>query len=283
MEKANHTIAALCAGLGVSRAGYYEWRRRCPSKREKRNTALVAHIRAIDAEHDNLYGSPRMTSELQARGQKVNHKRVERLMRENEISANIPRKFKRTTDSQHKHPIAKNLLDQLFRVPEPNHAWVGDITYIWTAEGWMYLAVLIDLYSRRVVGWAIDKTLSRRLAVKALRAAIATRMPPRGLIHHSDRGSQYSSREYQRVLSNHGIVASMSGKGNCYDNAVAESFFATLKKELVHRSVFYSRSHAYQAVFSFIEAYYNPVRLHSANGHVSPIQFEHSNRRALVA
>jgi transposase InsO family protein len=248
-----------------------------------RNTALVAHIRAIDAEHDNLYGSPRMTSELQARGQKVNHKRVERLMRENEISANIPRKFKRTTDSQHKHPIAKNLLDQLFRVPEPNHAWVGDITYIWTAEGWMYLAVLIDLYSRRVVGWAIDKTLSRRLAVKALRAAIATRMPPRGLIHHSDRGSQYSSREYQRVLSNHGIVASMSGKGNCYDNAVAESFFATLKKELVHRSVFYSRSHAYQAVFNFIEAYYNPVRLHSANGHVSPIQFEHSNRRALVA
>jgi len=283
MEKANHTVTALCAGLGVSRAGYYEWRRRGPSKSEKRNEALVTHIRSIDAEHDSRYGSPRMTLELEARGQKANHKLVERLMRENEISANVPKKYKRTTDSQHKHPIAQNLLGQLFHAPGPNQIWVGDITYIWTVEGWMYLAVLIDLYSRRVVGWAIDKTLSRRLAIKALKAAIETRKPPRGLIHHSDRGSQYSSREYQKILSNQGIIASMSGKGNCYDNAVAESFFATLKKELVHRTVFYSRSHAYQAVFNFIESYYNPVRLHSTNGQLSPIQFEHSNRRALAA
>ena len=283
MEKANHSVTGLCAGLGVSRAGYYEWKQRGPSARDKKNADLLTHIRAIDVEHKNRYGSPRMTEELAARGQEVNHKCVERLMRESAIVASPPKKFRRTTDSNHKHPIAPNLIAQLFHAARPNQVWVGDITYIWTMEGWVYLAVLIDLNSRRVVGWAVGKTLSRRLAIKALRMAIATRRPPRGLIHHTDRGSQYSSGDYQKVLCKAGLVASMSGKGNCYDNAVAESFFATLKKELVHRTVFFSRSHAYRAVFDFIEAYYNTVRRHSANGQISPIQFEISNHLALAA
>jgi putative transposase len=283
MEKANYPITLLCEALGVSRAGYYEWQRRGPSSREQTNEAIVTHIRAIHAEHKQRYGSPRMTDELKAKGVNVNRKRVERLMREKGIVALFPRKFRRTTDSEHRHAVAPNLLEQKFHTAAKDQVWVGDITYIWTLEGWAYLAVLIDLFSRRVVGWAMGKTLSRDLAIRALRMAIRTRKPPPGLIHHTDRGSQYASGDYRKILRDHGLVASMSGKGNCYDNAVAESFFATIKKELVHRVVFFSRSQAYRELFSFIDGYYNTKRRHSANANLSPVQFENSQQLSIAA
>jgi putative transposase len=263
----------LCEALGVSRAGYYEWQSKGVTERDETDEGIVTHIRAIHAEHKQRYGSPRMTIELKDKGLKVNRKKVERLMRERGIPAIFPKKFRQTTDSAHKHPVAPNLLEQNFKAASRNQVWVGDITYIWTMEGWAYLAVLIDLYSRRVVGWAVGKTLSRTLAIKALKMAIRTRRPARGLIHHTDRGSQYASTDYRKILHDCGIVASMSGKGNCYDNAVAESFFATIKKELVHRVVFASRSHAYRELFCFVDSYYNIKRRHSANGNLSPVQF----------
>jgi len=255
MEKANYPITTLCEALGVSRAGYYEWRGREPSQRWQADETIVTHIKAIHAEHRQRYGSPRMTVELQAKGLHVNRKRVERLMRERRLPALFPRKFRQTTNSAHKHPVAPNLLEQEFQAAGPDKVWAGDITYVWTMEGWVYLAVLIDLYSRRVVGWAADKTLSRRLAIRALKMAIKARKPLPGLIHHTDRGCQYVSRDYQKILHNHGLVASMSGKGNCYDNAVSESFFATIKKELVHRVVFFSRSQAYRELKVLINGY----------------------------
>lgn len=273
----------LCESLGVSRAGYYEWRARKPCKRHQDDERIATHIKAIHSEHNQRYGSPRMTVELNANGVSVNLKRVARLMRERGLAAVFPRKFRNTTDSDHKKAIAPNLLEQKFHTPARNQVWVGDITYIWTAEGWSYLAVLIDLYSRRIVGWSIGKTLSRKLAIRALLMAIRIRRPPRGLIQHTDRGSQNASNDYQKILRDHGIIASMSGKGNCYDNAVAESFFATIKKELIHRMVFTSRSQAYRAVFGFIEAYYNVKRRHSSNGNLSPIQFENSHQLLIAA
>ena len=283
MEKANFPITMLCEALGVSRAGYYEWRCHQSSARSRTDEKIVAHIKAVHAEHKRRYGSPRMTVELQERGIHVNRKRVERLMRERRLPAVYPKKFRHTTDSGHMQPIAPNLLGQNFKASARNTVWVGDITYVWTMEGWVYLAVLIDLYSRRVVGWAIDKTLSRTLALKALAIAIRRRKPPPGLIHHTDRGSQYASREYRKVLGDHGIICSMSGRGNCFDNAAAETFFATIKKELVHRVVFYSRSQAYRELFAFIDGYYNTKRRHSANGFLSPIQFENSHQLSIAA
>jgi len=273
----------LCESLGVSRAGYYEWRTRKTSKRRQEDDRIATHIKAIHSEYKQRYGSPRMTDELNANGVVVNRKRVERLMRERGLAAVFPQKLRVTTDSDHKRPIAPNLLEQKFHSSARDQVWVGDITYIWTAEGWSYLAVLIDLYSRRIVGWSIGKTLSGNLAIRALLMAIRTRRPPRGLIQHTDRGSQYASNDYQKILRNHGIIASMSGKGNCYDNAVAESFFASIKKELIHRMVFTSRSQAYRAVFGFIEAYYNVKRRQSSNGNLSPIQFENSHQLSIAA
>ena len=283
MEKANYPITLLCEALGISRASYYEWRRRVPSERLQADERIVTHIKAVHAEHKHRYGSPRMTLELQAKGLHVNRKRVERLMRERRLPAVFPRKYKHTTNSSHKHQVAPNLLGQQFQVSAPDRVWVGDITYVWTIEGWVYLAVLIDLYSRRVVGWAADKTLSRSLAIRALNMAIRTRKPPPGLIHHTDRGCQYASRDYKKILHDHRLVASMSGKGNCFDNAVAESFFATIKKELAHRVIFFSRSQAYRELLGFIDSYYNTKRRHSSNGFLSPIQFEHSHQQSIAA
>lgn len=283
MEKASYPITMLCEALGVSRAGYYEWQRGVISARGQVDEEIVTHIKAIHAEHDRRYGSPRMTVELQGRGLHVNRKKVERLMRERRLPAVFPKKFRQTTDSEHSQPVAPNLLGQKFKALARDRVWVGDITYIWTTEGWVYLAVLIDLYSRRVVGWAIDKTLSRTLAINALRMALRRRRPPAGLIHHTDRGSQYASRDYRKILADNGVIASMSGKGNCFDNAVAESFFATIKKEFVHRVVFHSRSQAYRELFAFIDGYYNTKRRHSANGFLSPIQFENSHQLLIAA
>ena len=282
-EKAAFPVTALCEAVGVSRSAYYAWCRSGPSERELANERLLAEIRAIHVENEARYGSPRIVDELRGRGHEVGKHRVARLMRENGIWARIRRRFRHTTDSRHKLPIAPNLLGQNFTATAPNQAWVGDITYIWTAEGWAYLAVLLDLYSRRVVGWALRKSLSRELAVSALKHALTGRRPPPGLVHHTDRGSQYASHEYRGVLQRHSAASSMSAAGNCYDNAVAESFFATLKKELVHGCAFETRSEAYDAISDYIENYYNPKRRHSAVGNVSPINFELANRPRIAA
>lgn len=282
-EKTAFPVGVLCEAVGVSRSAYYAWRSSMPSARELANERILAEIRAIHTEHEARYGSPRIVDELRERGHEVGKHRVARLMRENGIFGRVRRRFRHTTDSQHKLPIAPNLLEQNFTATVPNQAWVGDITYIWTAEGWSYLAVLIDLYSRRVVGWAMRKSLSRELALSALQRALTRRRPPPGLVHHSDRGSQYASYEYRGVLDEHGMRCSMSAAGNCYDNAVAESFFATLKKELVHGCAFETRSEAYDAISNYIENYYNAKRRHSAVGNESPINFELANRGELAA
>ncbi len=282
-EKAAYPVGALCEAVGVSRSAYYAWCKATPSARDLANQRILAEIRAIHVENEARYGSPRVVDELRARGHEVGKHRVARLMRENGIWARIRRRFRHTTDSTHKLPVAPNLLQQNFTAAAPNQAWVGDITYIWTAEGWSYLAVLIDLYSRRVVGWAMRKSLSRELAVSALQQALTRRKPPPGLIQHTDRGSQYASQEYRALLEGYGARCSMSAAGNCYDNAVAESFFATLKKELVHGCAFETRTEAYDAISHFIENFYNAKRLHSAVGNVSPINFELANSGQLAA
>jgi putative transposase len=282
-EKAAFPVGLLCEAVGVSRSAYYAWTKSTPSKRKVVNERLLAEIRAIHAEHEARYGSPRILNELRERGHDVGKHRVARLMRENGIWARIRRRFRHTTDSNHKLPVAPNLLDQDFNAASPNQAWVGDITYIWTAEGWAYLAVLLDLFSRRVVGWALRKSLNRELAVSALKRALRRRRPAPGLVHHTDRGSQYASAEYRAILAQHGARGSMSAAGNCYDNAVAESFFATLKKELVHGCAFETRSEAYDAVAHYIENYYNAKRRHSAAGNRSPIKFELAHSARLAA
>lgn len=282
-EKAAFPVAVLCEAVGVSRSAYYAWRCSAPSAREQANERVLAEIRAIHVENEARYGSPRMVDELRDRGHAIGKHRVARLMRENGLWARIRRRFRHTTDSRHKLPIAPNLLGQRFTATAPNQAWVGDITYIWTAEGWAYLAVLLDLYSRRVVGWALRKSLNRELAVSALQHALTCRQPPPGLTHHTDRGSQYASHEYRALLDEHGLRCSMSAAGNCYDNAVAESFFATLKKELVHGCAFETRSEAYDAISDYIENYYNAKRRHSAAGNQSPIDFELEHSAQLAA
>jgi putative transposase len=282
-EKAEYSVTELCENLDVSRSGYHRWRKSPPSPRRRDDERLGAEIRAIHRRSRERYGSPRVHAELRAQGRKVSRKRVARLMGENGLKGLARRRFRRTTDSVHSHPVAPNLLEQNFTSHAPNQAWVGDITYVWTLEGWAYLAVLIDLCSRRVVGWALRKTLSRELALGALRRALRARGDVRGLVHHTDRGSQYASREYRQVLAQYGLRQSMSGVGNCYDNAVAESFFASLKKELVHRHVFATRTEAYDAISDYIENFYNPERRHSAIGYATPVEHERVIRAAMAA
>jgi transposase InsO family protein len=275
-------LVELCANLSVSRSGYYKWLRSTPSRHARDDERLGAEIRAIHRASRQRYGSPRVHAELRNQGRKISRKRVARLMRDNAIRGCFARRFRRTTDSHHRHPVAPNLLGWNFHADAPNRVWVGDITYIWTLEGWAYLAVLIDLHSRRVVGWALRKSLSRELAIAALQQALATRNPPAGLIHHTDRGCQYASREYRQILAARGLRQSMSGAGCCFDNAAAESFFASLKKELVHRVVFATRTEAYDAVSEYID-FYNLRRLHSTNGFKSPIDHERLDKPEVAA
>jgi putative transposase len=282
-EKALFPVALLCEAVGVSRSAYYAWSKGSPSQRRLANERLLAEIRAIHAEHRERYGSPRIRDELRDRGHHVGKHRVARLMRENGLKARPRRRFRHTTDSRHKLPIAPNILERRFSASAPNEAWVGDITYVWTAEGWAYVAVLLDLFSRRVVGWALRKSLALDLATAALRHALSLRRPPSGLVHHTDRGCQYASGAYRRMLERQGAKCSMSAAGDCWDNAVAESFFATLKKELVHRCAFQTRTEAYYAIADYIENYYNPKRRHSAAGNQSPINFELAYAAQLAA
>jgi putative transposase len=272
--KEEFPIQRLCKVLGVSPSGYFAWRSRPASRRQREDLVLLAHVRSAFALSNGTYGSPRMTRELQDTGLAVGRRRTARLMRENGLRARQPRRFKRTTDSLHALPVAPNLIAQDFSTERPDEKWGADISYIWTREGWLYLAVVMDLFARRVVGWAVSDRLHKELVLAALRRALVVRRPEAGLLHHSDRGSQYCSIEYQAELRRHGILISMSGKGNCYDNSMVETFFKTLKSELVWRTAFQTRAEASQALARYIDGFYNPVRRHSALDFVSPAQFE---------
>ena len=272
--KKDFPVARLCKVLDVSPSGYFAWKDRPASARQREDLVLLAHVRSAFTLSHETYGSPRMTHELREQGLAAGRRRVARLMRENGLKARKPRRFRRTTDSGHAFPVAPNHLDQNFTAPGPDRKWGADISYIWTREGWLYLAVVLDLYSRRVVGWAAGDRLHKELALTALRRALVVRQPGSDLLHHSDRGSQYCSNEYQAELRGHGIVISMSGKGNCFDNAMVETFFKTLKNELVWRTTFQTRAEAIYALARYIDGFYNPRRRHSALGFTSPIQFE---------
>ena len=277
-QKVAFPITKLCELLSVSPAGFYAARRRPPSARATSDAELVAVIKRLHEESGRRYGSPRMLRELRALGLDVGRRRVVRLMRENGIVAKRRRRFRATTDSNHALPIAPNVLGRNFKTDAPNKVWVTDITYVRTREGWLYLAAILDLYSRAVVGWAMSESLHRDIALRALEMAVRTRRPPPGLVHHSDRGCQYASADYQDALKACGIVCSMSRKGDCWD-AVAESFFATLKTELVHETDFATRDEARRAIFSFIEVFYNRRRRHSFLDYQSPIEFEKMNHK----
>jgi len=266
----------MCRVLRVHQSGYYRWlsSRAHGSPRERQNRLLKAQIGAVFKEYKGRYGSPRLQRELRARGVRANRKRVARLMREAGLKAKGKRRFKATTQSRHRYPIAPNLLERRFEVKAANHLWVCDITYLWTSQGWLYVAIVLDAWSRRVVGWSWSRSLAADFAVKALKAAVQERRPEMGWMHHSDQGVQYACKEYQQVLAAEGAVCSMSRKGDCWDNALAESFFGTLKKELIHGEKFETRQQAISAIFEYIEVFYNRQRRHSKLGYISPVEFE---------
>lgn len=282
VEKAHYPVRMLCRVLSVARSGYYAWQRRPESQHAREDKALAVKLKVFYQVNREVYGSPRMHLEMNAQGFEVGRNRIARLMREHGLVATRPKRFKKTTDSSHSQPVAENLLDRKFDVPGPNRAWVTDITYIWTWEGWLYLAVVIDLFSRRVVGWSMAEHMRLELVLNALRMALGERLTDGGLlVHHSDRGSQYASETYRDTLAQQGIVCSMSRKGNCWDNAVAESFFATLKKELIDRDSWPTRRIAKSAIHEYITLFYNARRRHSYLGFVSPMEYERSfNRQA---
>ncbi len=269
-------IASMARVLGVSRSGYYAWRgrREHPSARQRRREGLDRQVHQAFTARKGRSGSPGLTRDLRDQGHRYNRKTVAASLRRQGLRAKAAKKFKATTNSRHHLPVAPNRLEQDFTAVAPNQKWVGDITYLWTDEGWLYLAVLIDLYARRVVGWAMAERMKASLVCDALQMALWQRHRPRGVIVHSDRGSQYCSAQYQDLLSQNGLVCSMSAKGDCYDNACAESFFHTLKVEAIHGEHFATREHMRQTVFEYIEVDYNRTRRHSANGYISPMAFE---------
>jgi len=267
--------ARACLVMGVTDRGLQAWKHRPVSRRQRCDMVLLAHIQDQHRSSLGSYGRPRMTEELNELGIRVGHRRVGRLMRQNAISVvSRTRKFKATTDSDHRFNIAPNLLQQDFAASRPNQKWAGDIPYVWTREGWVYLSVILDLHSRRVIGWAISNRMKKDLAIRALNMAIALRWPPKECIHHTERGSQYCSHDYQKILRKHGLIASMSGKGNCYDNSAVESFFKSLKAELIWRRNWPTRREVEVALFEYINGFYNPRRRHSALGWKSPVAFE---------
>ena len=270
-----YPISLMCRVLAVVRSGYYEWRKQPLSARKMADLLLLMHIRDIFAESRNTYGSCRIQAVLAEQGLRCSRKRVARLMRQDNLRPKTVRPFKVvTTDSNHKLPVAPNRLNQQFSADQSDQTWLTDITYVPTAEGWLYLAVVLDLYARRIVGWAMSESLQRQLVIEALQMALTTRQPAPGLLHHSDRGSQYASDDYQALLTKAEMVGSMSRKGNCYDNAPIESFFGTLKTELVFHRQYESWAQARLDIFEYIEIFYNRVRRHSALGFKSPVNFE---------
>ena len=264
----------MCDALEVSVSGYYAWAGRDDSPAEQRRQELLGVIEEVHVEVKQRYGSPRMTPELNDRGHKCSRNMVAKLMKAHAIQAKAPKRFIRTTDSNHKLPVAQNLLDREFDPSGPNERWSADITYIPTREGWLYLAVVEDLFSRMIVGWSMDETMESRLVVDALEMAIGRRRPEAGLLSHSDRGSQYASDHYQRVLASEGIVCSMSEVGQCWDNAPVESFFGRLKCEVASDEMFATRAQAKAELFEYLEVFYNRVRRHSSLGFLSPVDYE---------
>jgi putative transposase len=273
-EKAYFPIAALCRLLGVSRQGYYAFVKRPISLRVQQEAALCERVRAVHVESDQRYGSPRVLRALRREGLMVGKRRVERAMRGMGLFARPGRRFRVTTKADPTHRVEPNVLDRDFVASRPNQRWVTDISYVWTGEGWNYIAVILDLFSRAVVGWALDTTLSATLPLAALDMAVRQRRPSAGLLHHSDRGCQYTSAEYRNTLAQLGVEVSMSRKGNCWDNAVAESFFSTLKTELIYRRTWVSRLELRAAVFEYIEIFYNRKRLHSSLAYKTPAEVE---------
>jgi len=271
------SIRRMCAVLQVSRSGYYAWRRRPDSRRAQANRTLVERMRQLHAQTKERYGAVKLWRALSALGVACGRHRVARLRRLHGLVARRVRRFRTVLEQHQFAPPAPNRLQQVFVASAPNRIWAGDLTAIATRAGWLYLAVLLDLYSRRVIGWAMSATPDKQVAVRALRMAVERRQPPPGLIHHTDQGALYTSVAYQRLVEQTGLVASMSRKGNCYDNAVVESFFSTLKNELVHERDYHTRDDARAEVFEFIEVFYNRQRLHQTLGYVSPVQFETHN------
>jgi len=267
-------VQRMCKVLDVSASGYYAWQTRPTSQRAQANEKLLAKIRAVHSQSRKTYGSPRVHAELAVDGVKVGKNRVARLMRAANLCDQRKRKQPRTTNSQHSHPVAPNHLNRNFHATQPNEKWLADITYIPTAEGWLYLAVVLDLFSRKIVGWAFSASLQSTLVEQAFRMAVHSRPALRGLLHHSDRGSQYAGDTYQQLLSDRQILVSMSRTGNCYDNAPMESFFSTLKCEHVHFQSYQTRQQAKTDIFAYIVGFYNRQRRHSSLGYVSPDEFE---------
>lgn len=266
-------VGRLCALLNVSRSGYYTWLKRPNSRRSYENQALQDKIRVLHAASHGIYGAPKIHQDLIDDGIRCSKNRVARIMRKAGIRSRIKKKFKATTNSRHNLPVAPNLLNQEFGAPASDKVWVADITYIHTNEGWLYLAIVLDLFDRKVVGWSASQRMTGQLVNDALKMALGRRTPSDGLIHHSDRGSQYACGDYQKLLSQNGITCSMSRKGNCYDNAVAESFFHLLKTEWVNHHRYLSRSEAISSLFYYIEIFYNRKRRHSAIGYATPHQY----------
>lgn len=276
-ELAAYPVEASCRALQVSRSGYYRWRQEPHPPRQQRQEQLVGKILAVHQANRRVYGSPRVHRALLAAGEQVCENTVAKLMRERGIRAKVKRKFVPcTTDSRHDQPVAPNRLDRQFHAPKPNQKWAVDITYVRTEEGWLYLAGVIDLCSRRIVGHAMAEHMRQELAGEALEMALLHRQPGSGLLHHSDRGVQYACEDYQKRLKDHGVQVSMSGKGECWDNAVMESFWGTLKTELVYQEHYATREEAKRSIFEYIEVFYNRQRLHSALGYQSPEAFEAS-------
>jgi transposase InsO family protein len=264
----------MCRVLKVNRSSYYAWLKSSPSKRHLENQLLSSKIKEAFIESRCTYGSRRLRKRLMNIGFVISRRRVKNLMKSMGLSCKTKKRFKVTTDSKHKMPIAENILNREFSSSHPNEKFVGDITYIWTQEGWLYLAVVIDLYSRRVVGWSLDKTMTAALVNEALLMAIKSRNPSKGLLWHTDRGSQYASSSHRKLLGDYGIIQSMSRKGNCWDNSVSESFFHTLKTELTYHFNFKTRKEAKVIIFEYIEVFYNRKRLHSTNNYYSPVEYE---------
>ena len=273
-KKASYPVTVLCRVLKVRRSGFYAWQGREAPERARKDKQLAVEIRAVYQEYKGRYGSPRVWRAFRERGTRICRHRIARLMREQQLRARRHRRFVRTTDSNHTLPTPPNVLARAFKVSAPNRAWAGDVTYIPTREGWLYLAVLLDLYSRRVIGWGMSEHNDESLTLSALQMALAQRQPGRGLVHHSDRGTTYASGTYQDVLARHGVVCSMSRKGNCWDNAVVESFFSSLKFECGDGEPFTSRDSARRQVIEYVLSFYNPTRLHSYLGYRSPMEFE---------
>lgn len=267
-------VGVMCGILDVSRSGFYAWCERPESQRAVESLRLGTLVETVHKESRGNYGVPRMHAELRARGEKVGRHRVARLMREKDLHGRVKRRYRTTTKADARHPVAPNVLERDFSTEQPDQVWVGDITYLWTQEGWMYLAVLVDLYSRMVVGWSMSERMPVGLTLAALEMAVGRRGPAAGFLHHSDRGSQYTANTYQARLLELGARPSMSRKGNCYDNAVAESFFHSLKTELMDELPFPTRAEARSKVFDYIEVFFNRQRRHSTLGYVCPAEFE---------